>query len=181
DFLDALVPKVAAIRTGDPSSPDTVMGTLITEGEARRVQQAISEAAGAGAEVLVGGERQGSVVSPAVVAGVDPNSPFSRDELFGPAVAVSTADDWESAIAQANGTVYGLSAGIFTADVAGAVRAIREIDAGNVHINWTPLWRADLMPYGGLKASGIGKEGVRSAVAEMTEEKTIVLHGRPWQ
>jgi glyceraldehyde-3-phosphate dehydrogenase (NADP+) len=91
-----------------------------------------------------------------------------------------TEDDWATAIAQANGTSYGLSAGIFTADVAGAVRAIREVDAGNVHINWTPLWRADLMPYGGLKGSGIGKERPRRAVAEMTEEKTIVLHGRPW-
>ena len=78
------------------------------------------------------------------------------------------------------GTPYGLGAGIFTSDVSGAVRAIREIDAGNVHINWTPLWRADLMPYGGLKASGIGKEGPRSAVAEMTDVKTVILHGRPW-
>jgi glyceraldehyde-3-phosphate dehydrogenase (NADP+) len=181
DFLDALVPKVAAIRTGDPASPDTTMGTLITEDEARRVQDAISAAAAAGAEILVGGEREGSVVRPSVLAGVDPGSPLHRDELFGPAVAVSTADGWESAIAQANDTAYGLSAGIFTADVAGAVRAVREIDTGNIHINWTPLWRADLMPYGGLKASGVGKEGVRSAVAEMTEEKTVVLHGRPWQ
>jgi acyl-CoA reductase-like NAD-dependent aldehyde dehydrogenase len=115
-----------------------------------------------------------------VLADVDPSSPFSRDELFGPAVAVSTAADWPEAIALANGTDYGLSAGIFTGDVAGAVRAIREIDAGNIHINWTPLWRADLMPYGGLKGSGIGKEGPRRAVAEMTEEKTVVLHGRPW-
>ena len=84
------------------------------------------------------------------------------------------------AIAQASGTPYGLGAGIFTSDVSGAVRAIREIDAGTVHINWTPLWRADLMPYGGLKASGIGKEGPRSAVAEMTDVKTVILHGRPW-
>jgi glyceraldehyde-3-phosphate dehydrogenase (NADP+) len=119
-------------------------------------------------------------VAPTVVAAVDPASPFSQDELFGPAVAVSTADDWEAAIAQANGTSYGLAAGIFTGDVAGAVRAMREIDAGSIQINWTPLWRADLMPYGGLKGSGIGKEGPRSAVAEMTETKTIVLHGQPW-
>jgi glyceraldehyde-3-phosphate dehydrogenase (NADP+) len=180
DFLDALLPKVKAIRTGDPSSHDTTMGTLITAGEAARVQQSISAAAAGGAKVLVGGEREGSVVAPAVVAGVDPSSPFSRQELFGPAVAVSTAKNWEGAIAQANDTSYGLSAGVFTSDVAGAVRAIREIDCGNVHINWTPLWRADLMPYGGLKASGIGKEGPRRAVSEMTEEKTIVLHGRPW-
>ena len=136
--------------------------------------------AASGARVLVGGSREGAVVEPTVVADVDPSSPLHQQELFGPAVAVSSADDWESAIAQANGTPYGLSAGIFTGDVAGAVRAIREIDAGNVHINWTPLWRADLMPYGGLKGSGIGKEGPRRAVAEMTEEKTVVLHGRPW-
>jgi acyl-CoA reductase-like NAD-dependent aldehyde dehydrogenase len=180
DFLDALVPKVEAIRTGDPSSPDTTMGSLITATEAERVRRAISDAAAGGARVLTGGQRDGATVAPTVVADVDPASPFSQDELFGPAVAVSTAEDWEAAIAQANGTSFGLAAGIFTGDVAGAVRAMREIDAGSIHINWTPLWRADLMPYGGLKGSGIGKEGPRSAVAEMTETKTIVLHGQPW-
>ncbi|MFD5478650.1 aldehyde dehydrogenase family protein [Streptomyces hawaiiensis] len=180
DFLDALVPKVQAIRTGDPSSAETTMGSLITTAEAERVERAIAQAGADGARVLTGGERDGAVVSPAVVADVAPDSPFSQQELFGPAVAVSSAADWESAIAQANGTAYGLGAGIFTSDVAGAVRAIREIDAGSVHINWTPLWRADLMPYGGLKGSGYGKEGPRAAVSEMTEVKTIVLHGRPW-
>jgi acyl-CoA reductase-like NAD-dependent aldehyde dehydrogenase len=180
DFLDALVPKVEAIRTGDPSSPETTMGSLITAAEAERVERAIAEAAAGGARVLTGGQRDGATVAPAVVADVDPASPFSQQELFGPAVAVSTADDWETAIAQANGTGYGLAAGVFTGDVAGAVRAMREIDAGSIHVNWTPLWRADLMPYGGLKGSGIGKEGPRAAVAEMTEPKTIVLHGRPW-
>jgi acyl-CoA reductase-like NAD-dependent aldehyde dehydrogenase len=180
DFLDALVPKVEAIHTGDPSSPETEMGTLISTGEAERVQQAIADAAAGGAKVLTGGQRDGAIVAPTVVAEVDPASPFSQQELFGPAVAVSTAEDWEAAIAQANRTAYGLAAGIFTGDVAGAVRAMREIDAGSIHINWTPLWRADLMPYGGLKGSGIGKVGPRWAVAEMTEEKTVVLHGRPW-
>jgi glyceraldehyde-3-phosphate dehydrogenase (NADP+) len=180
DFLDALLPRIDKIRTGDPAADDTTMGTLISDGEARRVQRMIDDAAAAGARVLVGGEREGALVAPTVVTDVDPASPLHQQELFGPAVAVSRADDWGAAVAQANGTPYGLSAGIFTRDVAGAVRAIREIDAGNVHINWTPLWRADLMPYGGLKASGIGKEGPRRAVAEMTEEKTVVLHGRPW-
>jgi acyl-CoA reductase-like NAD-dependent aldehyde dehydrogenase len=180
DFLDALVPKVEAIRTGDPSSPDTTMGSLITTAEAERVERAIADAAAGGARVLTGGQRDGATVAPTVVADVDPASPFSQNELFGPAVAVSTAEDWESAIAQANSTGYGLAAGIFTGDVAGAVQAMREIDAGSIHVNWTPLWRADLMPYGGLKGSGIGKEGARAAVAEMTESKTIVLHGRPW-
>jgi acyl-CoA reductase-like NAD-dependent aldehyde dehydrogenase len=180
DFLDALVPKVKAIRTGDPSSPETGMGTLINAGEAERVRASIAAAVAGGARLLTGGDRDGASVAPAVVADVDPASPFSQDELFGPAVSVSTADDWQSAIAQANGTAYGLAAGIFTGDVGGAVRAIREIDAGNIHINWTPLWRADLMPYGGLKGSGLGKEGPRAAVAEMTESKTVILHGRAW-
>jgi acyl-CoA reductase-like NAD-dependent aldehyde dehydrogenase len=180
DFLDALVARVEKIQTGDPQSAETGMGTLITAREAERVERSIQAAVGGGARLLTGGERDGAVMSPAVVAGVDPASPFSQDELFGPAVAVSVADDWQSAIAQANGTAYGLGAGVFTSDVAGAVRAIREIDAGVVHINWTPLWRADLMPYGGLKGSGIGKEGPRSAVAEMTDVKTVILHGRPW-
>jgi glyceraldehyde-3-phosphate dehydrogenase (NADP+) len=180
DFLDALVVAVEKIQTGDPKSAETGMGTLISVGEAQRVERSIQAAVGAGARLVTGGQRDGALVSPAVVAGVDPASPLSQDELFGPAVAISVADDWQSAIAQANGTAYGLGAGVFTSDVAGAVRAIREIDAGVIHINWTPLWRADLMPYGGLKGSGIGKEGPRSAVAEMTDEKTVILHGRPW-
>jgi acyl-CoA reductase-like NAD-dependent aldehyde dehydrogenase len=180
DFLDALVPRVEAIATGDPLSPETGMGTLISAAEAERVRASIAQAKADGGRVLTGGERDGATVTPAVVADVDPSSAFSQDELFGPAVAVSTAADWPAAIAQANGTAYGLAAGIFTGDVSAAVRAVREIDAGNIHINWTPLWRADLMPYGGLKGSGIGKEGPRSAVAEMTEAKTVVLHGQPW-
>ena len=180
DFLDALLPKVRAIRVGDPSLAETGMGTLINTAEAERVRESIAAAADAGARVLTGGERDGSMVAPTVVADVDPSSPFAQDELFGPAVAVTTAADWASAVAQANGTAYGLAAGIFTSDVAGAVRAMREIDAGSIHINWTPLWRADLMPYGGLKGSGIGKEGPRWAVEEMTELKTVILHGRPW-
>ncbi|MGG6382256.1 aldehyde dehydrogenase family protein [Paenarthrobacter sp. NEAU-H11] len=180
DFLDALVPKVEGIAVGNPKEADTRLGSLISEEEAIRVHTSIGEARHSGATVLTGGDRDGAVVTPAVVSGVDPRSPLSRNELFGPAVAVSSAPDIETAIAMANDNDYGLGAGIFTSDVAGSIRAMRQIDAGNIHINWTPLWRADLMPYGGLKGSGIGKEGVRSAVNEMTEEKTVVLHGRPW-
>ncbi|MBO1269635.1 aldehyde dehydrogenase family protein [Arthrobacter cavernae] len=180
DFLDALVPKVEAIAVGNPKEESTRLGSLISEEEASRVHSSIMEARHSGARVLTGGDRDGAVVTPAVVAGVDPRSPLCRNELFGPAVAVSSVEDMESAIALANDSEYGLGAGIFTSDVANTVQAMRQIDAGNIHINWSPLWRADLMPYGGLKGSGIGKEGVRSAVQEMTEEKTVVLHGRPW-
>ena len=180
DFLDALVPKVEAIAIGNPREAETRLGSLISEEEATRVYSSINEARYSGAKVLTGGDRQGAVVTPAVVAGVDPRSPLSRNELFGPAVAVTSASDLDSAIALANDNDYGLGAGIFTSDIAGSIQAMRQIDAGNIHINWTPLWRADLMPYGGLKGSGVGKEGVRSAVQEMTEEKTVILHGRPW-
>jgi glyceraldehyde-3-phosphate dehydrogenase (NADP+) len=114
------------------------------------------------------------------VAEVDPYSPFAQDELFGPAVAVSTARDVNHAIELANSTAYGLGAGVFTNNIANSIHAIREIESGVVNINWTQLWRADLMPYGGLKSSGIGKEGPRSAVAEMTEVKTVIMHGTPW-
>jgi glyceraldehyde-3-phosphate dehydrogenase (NADP+) len=180
DLLDALVPKVEAIPLGDPAQDATRLGTLISEAEARRVEGALRAAVEGGARLLTGGHRDGAVLSPAVVDDVAPSAPLNQEELFGPAVAVSTAEDWATAIAFANSTPYGLGAGVFTKDVSAAVRAMRQIDAGVVHINWTPLWRADLMPYGGLKASGIGKEGFRTAVAEMTEEKTIILHGQPW-
>jgi glyceraldehyde-3-phosphate dehydrogenase (NADP+) len=176
DFLDALVPKVEAIRAGDPDRAD--IGTLISEREARRVEAALQEGTRHnGAQLLTGGERDGAVVTPAVVAGVSPDAALSQDELFGPAVAVTSVSGIDAAVELANGTNYGLGAGVFTGNVANAVRFAREVDAGNVHINWTPLWRADLMPYGGLKGSGIGKEGPRAAVAEMTEVKTVVLHG----
>ncbi len=180
DLMDALVPAVEAIQLGDPSAEATRLGALINEGEAKRVEGALQKAVAEGGRLLTGGQRDGAVISPAIVDGVAPDASLNQDELFGPAVAVSTADDWAAAIAQANSTPYGLGTGVFTRDVSGAVRAMRQIDSGVIHINWTPLWRADLMPYGGLKASGIGKEGFRTAVEEMTEVKTIILHGEPW-
>jgi glyceraldehyde-3-phosphate dehydrogenase (NADP+) len=180
DLLDALIPMVEAIPYGDPSQDGTRLGTLISEAEARRVESTLRAAVDGGATLLTGGQRDGAILTPAVVDEVPPAAPLNQEELFGPAVAISTAEDWTTAIAYANSTAYGLGAGVFTRDVSAAVRAMRQIDAGVIHINWTPLWRADLMPYGGLKASGIGKEGFRTAVSEMTEEKTVILHGQPW-
>ncbi len=177
DLLGSLVPKVAAIRTGSPLSEDTTMGSLISEPEARRVESIVAEAVATGARMEQGGERDGPVMQPAVVSNVDPESRLSQDELFGPVVAVTAVKDIDEAIRLANSTRYGLGAGIFTTDVGRAMRFVQEVDSGVVHVNWTPLWRADLMPYGGLKESGIGKEGPRWAVEEMTETKTVVLHG----
>src|SRR5690606_9223743 len=112
-----------------------------------------------------------------ILADVAPSMRVSCDELFGPAVAVTPFDNIDEAIALANSTNYGLSAGIFTQDIDRALKFAREVDSGNLPINWGSQWRADLMPYGGLKDSGTGKEGPRYAVREMTEEKMVVIHG----
>lgn len=180
DFIDALTPKVQAIRVGDPFAEGTAVGSLISRAEADRVSASIKAAVSNGARLIMGGEQDGTVIQPAIVTNVDPYSSFAQDELFGPAVAISTARDVAHAIELANSTAYGLGAGVFTNNIANSIRAIREIESGVVHVNWTQLWRADLMPYGGFKSSGIGKEGPRSAIAEMTEVKTVIMHGTPW-
>jgi glyceraldehyde-3-phosphate dehydrogenase (NADP+) len=177
DFLDALKPRVDSIRVGDPLAEETQLAALVSEPEAERVEATITRAVAAGATLVTGGGRDGGIVEPTVVADVSTETEIWREELFGPAVAVTPVDGIAEAIALANDTKYGLGAGIFTRDVASALRFARDVDAGNVHVNWTPLWRADLMPYGGLKGSGIGKEGPRYAVEEMTELKTVVFHG----
>jgi glyceraldehyde-3-phosphate dehydrogenase (NADP+) len=177
DFLEALKPRVEAIQVGDPLASGTKLSAMISEKEAERVGAWIGEAVSNGARVVTGGERSGAVFAPTIVADVRPDMRISCDEVFGPAVAITPVSSFDEALALANDTRYGLSAGIFTRDIGRAMRFVREAQSGNVHVNWTPLWRADFMPYGGLKGSGIGKEGPRYAVEEMTELKTVVIHG----
>ncbi len=176
DLLEALRPKVAAITTGNPLHEGVKMGPMVREADARRVEAWVREAVEGGARLVVGGERQGAIFAPTVLADVTPDMRVSRSELFGPAVAVTPAGTIDEAIALANDTNYGLSAGVFTRNLDWAVRCAREVEAGNVHINWGPQWRVDLMPYGGLKESGFGKEGPKYAVEEMTELKMVVMH-----
>jgi len=152
------------------------VGPMVRARDAERVCQWIEEAVSGGARLLAGGERDGANVAPAVLADVNPDSRINCEELFGPAVGVTRVADIEEGIARANETNYGLSAAIFTQDIDRALRFARKVDAGNIHINWGPQWRADLMPYGGMKDSGMGKEGPRYAVEEMTELKTVVVH-----
>jgi len=176
DFLDALKPRVEALALGDPLAEGTRLGPMIREADAQRVQGWINEAVQGGALLVTGGGRQGAMCQPAILDNVDPEMRISREELFGPAVALTPFGDLDEAIRLANGTRYGLSAAIFTQDLDRAMKFAREVDSGNLHVNWGPQWRADLMPYGGLKDSGMGKEGPKYAVREMTEEKMVVLH-----
>ena len=176
DYLDALTTEVEAINTGDPLDESVKMGPMVRAQDAARVNEWIREAVGAGARTLVGGEYSGAMHQATVVADVDPEMRISCDELFGPAVAVTPSSSIEEAIEMANDTNYGLSAGIFTQNLDWAMKFAREVDSGNLMINAGPQWRADMMPYGGLKDSGMGKEGPKYAVQEMTELKMVVYH-----
>jgi acyl-CoA reductase-like NAD-dependent aldehyde dehydrogenase len=178
DLIDVLKPRVEGIVAGDPLKEGTKMGPMIRERDAVRVSQWIDEAVGQGARLVCGGSRSGTLVQPTLLADVQPTMRIARDELFGPAVGVSKAASIDEAINLANQSRYGLSAGIFTQDIDAALRFAREVDSGNLHINWGPAWRADLMPYGGLKESGFGKEGPKYAIHEMTELKTVVIHSK---
>lgn len=176
DFLDVLKLKVEAVTTGNPLNDDVKMGPMIREQDAIRVQDMVQDSLKHGAKLLVGGERQGTMLAPTIVADVKPDMRVSREEVFGPVIGTSHFSDIDEAIKHANDTKYGLSAGIFTQNIDWAMKFVKEVDSGNIHINWGPQWRTDLMPYGGLKESGMGKEGPRYAVEEMTESKMVVIH-----
>ena len=176
EFLEAFKPRVEKISYGDPMDESVQMGPLVRESDAARVKQWIDSAVSAGAGLLVGGGRDRGFMAPTVLTDVSPEMKVSCDELFGPAVAVSKVDDIDSAIDLANDSRYGLSAAIFTQDLDRAMKFALRAKAGNVHINWGSQWRADLMPYGGIKESGWGKEGPPYAVREMTDTKLVVMH-----
>jgi len=175
DFVPKLVAAVEALRTGDPHDPEVEVGPLIDEDNAERVAGWIAEAEAAGAKVLTGGTRDGATVAPTVLADVPADAKVCREEVFGPVLVVSTVDSVEEAFEQANSTDYGLQAGVFTRDVQLAFRAAAELEVGGVVIGDVPSYRADQMPYGGVKGSGTGREGIRSAMDDFTEEQTMVL------
>ncbi|MFI5046548.1 MAG: aldehyde dehydrogenase family protein [Acidimicrobiia bacterium] len=174
-FLDALVPRVEALVVGDPRDEATDVSALISTSDRDRVAEWIGEAVAAGAKVAVGGTERDGMLLPTVLTEVAPAMKVCAQEVFGPVVAVRRYADVDDAFAQANDTRYGLQAAIFTPDLDVALRAARELDFGGVLINEVPTFRADQMPYGGLRDSGNTREGPHYAVREMTETRLVIL------
>ncbi len=175
EFLAHFLPRVESLVVGDPAEDSTDVGPLISPKERDRVLAWIEEATGRGARVLAGGTLDGELLRPTIVAEAPPDVKVSCEEVFGPLCTVNSFDSLEEAIGLANGTRYGLQAGIFTRDNATALRAARELEFGGVTVNEAPTFRADQMPYGGVKDSGNTREGPAYAIREMTEERLVVL------
>jgi acyl-CoA reductase-like NAD-dependent aldehyde dehydrogenase len=177
-FVAALAERVASLRVGDPSDDTTEVSALITHKETDRVKGWIDEAATSGAGVVVGGTiGDDGVLSPTLLDGVRPDMKVCNTEVFGPVVGVQSYRDFDEALALANDTRYGLQAGVFTRDLGTALKAGRNLDFGGVTVNEVPTWRADQMPYGGVRDSGNTREGPAYAVEEMTERRLVVLQG----
>jgi acyl-CoA reductase-like NAD-dependent aldehyde dehydrogenase len=174
-FLERFVPLVEGLKLGDPADEETDVGPVIDEDARDRILEWIEEARRAGADVLAGGELDGDLIRPTVLANAAPELKVSCEEVFGPVCTVNPYDSLDEAIALANGTRYGLQAGVFTTNLRTATRAGAELEFGGVVVNEAPTFRADQMPYGGVKASGNTREGPAYAVREMTEERVVVL------
>jgi acyl-CoA reductase-like NAD-dependent aldehyde dehydrogenase len=174
-FLERFLPRVEALKVGDPADEDTDVGPVISESERDRVLAWIEEARASGAKILSGGTVDDDLLRPTVIGDPPRDSKVACDEVFGPVCTVSPYDSLDEAIALANSTRFGLQAGIFTRDVSDALRAARELEFGGVTVNEAPTFRADQMPYGGVKDSGNTREGPAYAIREMTEERLVVL------
>jgi acyl-CoA reductase-like NAD-dependent aldehyde dehydrogenase len=172
EFVATLVPLVEQLKVGDPADEDTDVGPVIDEDARDRILDWIKSAHG---EVLTGGSLDGELIRPTVIANPSPEDKVSCEEVFGPVCTVTAVDSIDDAIRLANGTRYGLQAGIFTTSIANALRAAQELEFGGVTVNEAPTFRSDQMPYGGVKDSGNTREGPRYAVREMTEERLVVL------
>lgn len=174
-FTESLLADLAPRRVGDPTEPDTFVGPMIDEDQARRVERWITSACEAGAQLLVGGTRDRALVTPTVLGGVDAAMDVMCRETFGPVVSIIPYTDLDAAIDAINDTPYGLAAGVFTDDLRRGFHAAERLHVGSVHINQTSSSRVDLMPYGGVKDSGSGHEGPRYAARELTEERLVTL------
>jgi len=176
EFVQVLVNRVGKLKVGDPLDEATDVGPMINEAAALRVEEWIEGAQRSGARVLVGGRRDGSIFYPTVLTDARPDMRVVCEEVFAPVVVVALYDDFSGVLGAVNESRYGLQAGLFTNDVRLIQAAYEMLDVGGLIVNDTPTFRADQMPYGGVKDSGLGREGLRSAIEEMTERKLLVMH-----
>jgi acyl-CoA reductase-like NAD-dependent aldehyde dehydrogenase len=176
-YLWKVVEYSAKMVVGNPAEEATEVGPLIRLAEAERVEAWIKEAVENGAKLVAGGERRGSVITPTILTGTKPGMKIRDEEAFGPVLIIEPYEDFEQALAEVNHSRYGLQAGLLTRDAGRIMTAYRELEVGALIVGDTPSWRLDPMPYGGVKDSGLGREGIRSAIEEMTEPRMMVMTG----
>ncbi len=173
-FLERLVQKARALKVGDPSDAQTVVGPVIDDRAAVRIEAWVQEAVTAGAGVALAGTRKGTLLEPVILTGAPKDARVAKEEVFGPVMVVEPYDDFDGALERVNDSAYGLQAGVFTRDLGRVRRAFHRLEVGGVVINDYPTFRSDNHPYGGVKASGLGREGVRFAMEDLTEERVLV-------
>jgi acyl-CoA reductase-like NAD-dependent aldehyde dehydrogenase len=176
-FLWKVVEAAGKMAVGDPALEATEVSPLIRPADAERVESWIKEAVEGGAKLAAGGERRGSVVTPAILTGTKPGMKVRDEEVFGPVLAIEPYEDFEQALADVNHSKYGLQTGLLTRDAGHILTAYRELEVGALIVGDTPSWRLEPMPFGGVKDSGLGREGIRSAIEEMTEPRMLVIAG----
>nr|WP_276679962.1 aldehyde dehydrogenase family protein [Thalassolituus oleivorans] len=174
-FKEKLVAKTKALKSGDPKDKETFIGPMISEGEAKRLHGWIESAIDKGATLLCGGQRNGNMLQATLLENVDANCELSAEEAFGPVAILEPFDDFDAVLKRVNDSRFGLQAGIFTRDLYKAQQAWDELEVGGVVIGDVPSWRVDHMPYGGVKDSGLGREGIRWAMEDMTELRLMVI------
>ena len=175
EFTQRFLKGTEQLKLGDPLDPETDMGPMITEEDAKRTEDWVTQAVEGGAKVLIGGKRERNLYHPTVLTNVKPEMKVMAAEIFAPVVCLVPFGDFSDAVRMVNDSIYGLQAGVYTLDIEKAFQAVKGIKVGGVIVNDVPTYRADQMPYGGVKESGIGREGLKYAVEEMTDIKMVVL------
>ena len=174
-FRDKLVAETRKLKAGDPAAEDTFIGPVITEEDARRMVDWVNQAVAEGATLLCGGKREGRILEPTLLEGADRQAKVMAEEVFGPVAVLQAFNTFDDALAAVNDSRFGLQAGVFTRDLYKAQQAWDQLEVGGVLINDVPSWRVDHMPYGGVKDSGLGREGIRFAIEHMTERRLLVV------
>ena len=176
DTLEKLLDRISQLKVGDPRDPEVEVGPMIDEWAAKEAYERVQKAVEGGAKVVMGGECEGTMFQPTVLVDTAPDMEVNREEIFAPVITVTPYDDFDEAIAMANDTDYGLQSGVFTNNMNRIMRAFDEVEVGGLQVNDVSTFRVDQMPYGGVKGSGVGREGPRFVIEEMTEMKLMVLN-----